>query len=288
MTLSVNGVQVINGLVSNTSYAAVSTDLTLGAGSQTVQIGFTNDYYVSPSCDRNLIVDRVEFTPGSVTPPPACDASAPLPSNADPGNVVVADGFESNSFSNWTTVIQEADATARVQMDTVKTSNCAAKIHVTANAGSRANISKALPANSHEIWSTGWFNVSREGASTSSNVPTFRFFNGSSRLLDVSRQNGSGSLFVRWPTATGQSINSTGRTLNVGQWYQLKVHAVANGSQSQVEVWLDGAKIFDRTSATTGYATFGSFTSFSTLMVGAEHVLQDGDLAADDIVAKIL
>lgn len=287
MTVSINGVQVINTPVVSTSYASFAADVTLSTGSQSIQVGFTNDYYSSPSCDRNLIVDKVEFTPGVISPP-TCDSTAPLPANADPGNLVIADGFESNSFSNWTTVIREGDATAQVQTSTVKNNNCAALIHVTGNSGSRANIAKTLPSASREVWATGWFNITREGASTSSNVPTFRFFNATTRLLDVSRQNGSGALFVRWPTATGQSINSTGRTLNVGQWYKIKIHAVANGSQSQVEVWLDDVKIFERINSTTGYASFGSFTNISTLQVGAEHVLQDGDFAVDDIVAKVL
>lgn len=289
MTVSVNGAQVINTPVNPAAaYTGFSADIALSAGSQSVQVGFTNDYYVSPSCDRNLIVDKVEFTPGTITPPPTCDTTAPLPSNADPGTLVLADGFESNDFNNWTTVTQNGDATATVQKSVVKSNACAALIHVTSNTGSRANIAKTLPAASHEVWATGWFNITREGASTASNVPTFRLFNGTSRLLDVSRQNGSGSFFVRWPTATGQSINSTGRTLNLNQWYQIKIHTVANGSSSQVEVWLDGTKVFDRTSAATGYATFGSFTNFTSLQIGAEHVLQDGDFAADDIVAKVL
>lgn len=290
MTVKVNGAPVLSAQVGNTAYAGFSTEsLALDAGIQTVEIAFTNDYYVSPSCDRNLIVDRIEFTSGEIkVPPKVCNSTVPLPINADPGTTVLSDGFESNNFSNWTRVVQEADATAVVQTNTVKIDNCAAKIHVTANTGSRANISKTLPSASREVWATGWFNITRQGASTASNVPTFRFFNGSTRILDVSRQNGSGSFFVRYPSATGNTIVSTGRTLNVNQWYQIKIHAVANGQQSQVEVWLDGTKVFDRTNSTTGYATFGNFTSITSLMVGAEHVLQDGDFVADDIVAKVL
>lgn len=288
MKTSVNNTQVIDVTVANTAYAGFSADIVLAAGGQTVQIAFTNDFS-NTSCDKNLIVDRIEFTPGNiVSPPPACDSTALPPSNSDPGTQVLADGFESNGFSNWTSVTQNGDATATVQKSTVKTNNCAALIHVTANTGSRANIAKTLPAASHEVWATGWFNITREGASTASNVPTFRFFNGTTRLLDVSRQNGSGSFFVRWPTATGQSINSTGRTLNLNQWYQIKIHTLADGPQSTVRVWLDGVEVFNRTSPTTGYATFGAFTNFTSLQVGAEHVVQDGDFAADDIVAKVL
>ncbi len=285
MIVKIAGVEVINASVTNTtSYGAYSANTVLAAGSRSVQIAFTNDS--ATPCDINLIVDRVEFTPGNS--PTACDTAAPLPTNADPGTLVLADGFESGNFSKWTTVTQHVDATAVIQAATVKTNNCAAKIHVTTTTGSRANIAKTLPAASKEVWATGWFNVTRQGADTASNVPTFRLFNGTTRILDVSRQNGSGVFFVRWPTAAGSSWNSTGRTLSVNQWYQIKVHAVANGSQSQVRVWLDGVQVFNKSNSTTGFASFGSFTSISSLQIGAEHVIQDGDFVADDVVAKVL
>jgi hypothetical protein len=217
----------------------------------------------------------------------ACDANAAPPRNADPGKLVIADGFEHGDFGSWTRVVRGGDATVRVQSSTVRAGGCVAAIHVSARSTSRASIAKSLPSRSREIWATGWFDITRQGAKRTSNVPTFRFFSGSTRVLDVSRQNGSGSFFVRWRSGSSYASHATGRTLALHRWYQIKVHAIAAGSRSEVTVWLDGVKVLARTSSASGFASFGSATTLTSLQVGAEHVRQDGDFAADDIVARV-
>ena len=74
--------------------------------------------------------------------------------------------------------------------------------------------------------------------------------------------------------------------ITVGQKFALKIHLVINGAQSQVQVWQDGTKLFDRSNSTTGFIDLGSNTSMNVLRLGAEHVMQDGDMIADDIVLK--
>ncbi|MGO4230704.1 putative Ig domain-containing protein, partial [Arthrobacter sp. YAF34] len=144
---------------------------------------------------------------------------------------------------------------------------------------------KKLPAAVSEVWASGWFEITREGGASNNNVPTLRFFNGGTRLFDVSRQNGSGDLFVRWPTGSGYTIIGVGH-IAVGQKFALKIHLVVNAAQSQVQVWQDGTKLFDRSNSTTGFINLGSNTSMNVLQLGAEHVMQDGDMIADDIVLK--
>ncbi|WP_234754091.1 fibronectin type III domain-containing protein [Arthrobacter ramosus] len=144
---------------------------------------------------------------------------------------------------------------------------------------------KNLPASASEVWASGWFDITREGNASNSNVPTLRFFNGSNRLFDVSRQNGSGSLFVRWATGSSFTLVGVG-SVAVGQKFALKIHLVVNGAQSQVQVWQDGTKLFDRSNSTTGFIDLGSNTSMNVLQLGAEHVTQDGDMIADDIILK--
>ncbi|WP_437773800.1 fibronectin type III domain-containing protein [Arthrobacter sp. KNU40] len=144
---------------------------------------------------------------------------------------------------------------------------------------------KNLPASASEVWASGWFDITREGSASNSNVPTLRFFNGSNRLFDVSRQNGSGSLFVRWASGSGFTIVGVGNVA-VGQKFALKIHLVVNGAQSQVQVWQDGTKLFDRSNSTTGFIDLGSYTSMNVLQLGAEHAVQDGDMIADDIILK--
>jgi|GEM_PF-3730549 len=214
----------------------------------------------------------------TVALPVICDPNAPPPTTSDPGTVVVADGFE-QGFGYWTQVVQEGDATVRIQDDVVHAGRCAARTSVTANTGSRGNFTKSLPVDTREVWADGWFNFEAQGVSASWNTPTFRFFSDGQRVLDVSRQNGSASLFVRYPNGSGGwTIISTGRSPALMQWYHLKIHVIANGSSSTVEVWLDDGLIFAATSATLG-------TSRLTLqMVGADHAQQEGVLVVDDLV----
>jgi hypothetical protein len=233
-----------------------------------------------------LHADDVAVTGSGGAPPPdpgsgACDTTAPPPATTDPGMVVVSDGFESGDLRHWAAVVEEGDATMRVQNTDVHSGGCGLRGHVTLQWNSRANVTKTLPAGTREVWADGWFKVEREGADTGWNTPTFRFFAGGNRIFDVSRQNGSGSLFARYPNGSGGwTIISTGRRPSVGVWYHYKIHVVAAGNASTAEVWMDGTRIF-----ATSSATFGA-TRVDVLMIGAEHAKQDGDVAVDDVVAK--
>jgi len=226
-------------------------------------------------------VEAAPSVPDATTTVGACDPLAAPPSNNDPGTLVLADGFETNDFRNWSRVTQQGDATLRIQTSIVHGGRCAALLHVTANAGSLANIGRSLPAGTATVCADGWFDIVQQGTSTSSNVPTFRFFSGGKRILDVSRQNGSGSFFVRYPNGSGgYTVVPTGTKLSERLWYEIKVHVIAAGNQSTVEVWLDGALVYSTAAATLGVS------NVDEVLVGSEHPSQEGDLAADDIVLK--
>ena len=212
-----------------------------------------------------------------------CDAGAPPPTNGDPGTVVVADNFESGDFRNWT-VRQQGDAIVRIQSEEVRSGRCAAELDVSnVSWDSRANLIRTLPARTNEVWADGWFNVRTDGESADWNDATFRFLAEGKRILDVSRQNQNGALFVRYPNpAGGWSVISLNRTIALDRWYRYKIHAVANGNLSTVQVWLDGTKVYD-----TNAATFG-VSELDVAMVGAEHQNQEGEVATDDVVVKAL
>jgi hypothetical protein len=68
------------------------------------------------------------------------------------------------------------------------------------------------------------------------------------------------------------------RLLALNQRFRLTLHAVANGSASTVEVWVDGAP-----STRTRRLSSASRRSI-VFMIGSEHFAQEGDLDADDVV----
>jgi hypothetical protein len=211
-----------------------------------------------------------------------CDPTLPRPTTSDPGTVTLADGFE-EGFGQWTKVLQEGDASARIQSSVAKRGLCALELVVTTNSwDSRANLQKVMPARTNEIWADGWFDERAEGVS-GWNTPTFRIFSGGKRVFDVSRQNIDGNFYVRWPNpAGGWSFGSTGRKLDLNRWYHVKIHVVARGNLSTAEVWLDGTRVYASNAVTLG------ITEFDTVLAGAEHQSQKGDTVADDIVIKTL
>lgn len=207
----------------------------------------------------------------------ACNSSTPTPWTSDPGTVVVADNFEWG-LGRWN-VAQQGDARVTTQSQTVRSGWCAGRISVSSNWDSLGNMTKWLPSGTRQVWADGYFNFEAQGPADW-NLPTFRFFSGGKRVLDVSRQNGSGSLFVRFPNGYGGwTIRSTGLYPSLWRWYRVKVRVFANWNQSTVELWLDGNLIY-ATSATlgTGY--------LDKQMVGADHARQQGVVAVDDVVVK--
>jgi hypothetical protein len=212
-----------------------------------------------------------------------CDPSLPRPTNTDPGTVAVADNFE-EAFGQWTEVSQEGDATAQIQNQIVKNGRCSLKLNVTNNIwSSRANLTKTLPASTNEVWASGWFNMLQEGSDSGWNLPTFRLFVGGKRVVDFSRQNVTGNSFVRWRTPSGTwAYGYPNRVLALNRWYNVKVHAIANGALSTIEVWLDTTLVYRNTAVPL------DVTQFDTIMLGAEHQNQVGVLAADDAVIKTI
>jgi hypothetical protein len=238
---------------------------------------------------------RAVDTAGNADPTPAsrtwivsvgtgCQTTAVPPTTPDPGTVVVADGFESGVLTKWTKATTQGDATVGIQNDDPHTGSCALRLHVTTDVwDSRANLTKTLPAGTNEVWEDGWFKFEREGADIGWNNPTFRLLTNGERVFDVSRQNGDGNFFVRYPNGSGGwTIPSMGRRLSTGRWYHIKAHVIAAGNLSTIQIWQDGTQIFDTNTATLGVSRL------DVAMIGAEHQNQDGDVAADDIVIKAI
>jgi hypothetical protein len=63
MVIKADGVQIATVNVSSTTYAAYPLAIAFAAGTHKIDISLTNDLYTSATCDRNLYIDKVEFTP---------------------------------------------------------------------------------------------------------------------------------------------------------------------------------------------------------------------------------
>jgi hypothetical protein len=219
--------------------------------------------------------------PGSALVPVQASAwwceTVPLPTVTRPGALVVSDGFEDGSLWRWR-VVRDGDARAYVSNSRSSSGRCSGRLIVSSDATARANVQRALPTGTDEVWAMGWFRVDREGG-PESNVPTFRFFDGSSRILDVYRQNGTGDLWIRTATGTGTwRYVQLDRKLELFRWHHVEVHVRAAWGSSAISVRLDGAELHRTSSA------YLPTSRLTIAMIGAEHVRQEMDLSFDDIV----
>ncbi len=61
MDVTVDGVDRFSGLVEARDWVEIPVPVTLGAGLHAISIGFPNDLFEGPACDRNLFVEGVHF-----------------------------------------------------------------------------------------------------------------------------------------------------------------------------------------------------------------------------------
>jgi hypothetical protein len=203
-----------------------------------------------------------------------------LPSSGRPGTYILRDNFESGTLSKWTTRIDEGDAWAGVTDDYAVTGNCAGRLIVTSSWDSRANVQRDLPDRPSDVWAVGWFRILKEGYA-GSNVPTFRFFTDSSRILDVHRQNLTGDLWLRTARGDGSwKYVKLNKWMALNRWYRIEVHVGTDWSNSRIDVLVDGQVLY---STTSYYLPVGHLT---TAMIGSEHVRQKMDVVFDDVVIK--
>jgi hypothetical protein len=253
------------------------------AGIAAVQIGNdTRSQAFSTAVDNVVVTDTTPAPPPDAGAADGCDSTTPAPSNSDPGRTILADNFE-HGLGKWSDVYTTGGGTAAAAAAAGRAGGCGLRWHVPEEPyESQAYLAKWLPSGVADVRTDGWFKFERLGSDPNWNAPTFRFFSAGKRILDVSRSNRDGKLFVRYPDGSGGwAIWSTDSYLPAGTWFRLRVHATARGASSLVEVWLDGSLIYRTTAATLGTSTI------QRVMLGSEHNHQVADVVADDVIIKV-
>jgi len=235
--------------------------------------GATSTGYTATLADANstlIVAVTATNAPGSMTAPSAPTA----PVQSAPSSTIFSDGFESGDFSAWSGVTTAGDGTATVQSAIVRTGTYAAQLTESANSGSKSYVRKTFSA-VQDLTATGDFELLQAGASSTGNVPFFRFLDPSgTRLLSLYRQNGSSNqIFVNYG---GTYYLTTGR-LGLNTWATFSVHLTTNGAASTVAISLNGTQIYQTTSANLGTA------GIATLQIGNDTAAQVFGLVADNI-----
>jgi Concanavalin A-like lectin/glucanases superfamily len=209
-----------------------------------------------------------------------CAENTPLPTNSNPGRVVVATGFESDELDPFS-VNTSGSGKARVSDELGYTGGCSALLQVSADPKSLANLSHALPSGTKSAYADGWFNIAQAGLK-GNNVPYFRFFSGGTRVADVYRLNSNGQLWLRVTSTSGDFVYTrlTPGPISLNAWHRVTMHVAPNGNATTIRVWFDGVLRYASNSNSTGA------TSLSRAQIGAEHKRQMGVSYIDDVVIK--
>jgi hypothetical protein len=203
-------------------------------------------------------------------------ASSPIRLATASGATLFTDGFESGSFSAWSSApVVSGDGTATVQSNVVRSGAFAARLSESTSSTSGSYIRQSLSPSRTELRVTAQLDVLAEGLSGSS-VPLIRLFTGTgARLVSVYRQNATGGkLYVQH---SGLFIATTG-TLALATWASIDLHVIVSGSTSTVEVRLNDVPIYQTTTAALGTDPILS------VQLGNEVKAQAFTLAADDVV----
>ena len=229
----------------------------------------------------SLLVTGMLFGTAQASSAATCQTGTPVPTDGYPGTVVVATNFESGKLSPLIPTVS-GTGTASVTSPLAKTGTCSAKLHVTTDSGSLANLSTpALASGTKTVYADGWFDITKAGVD-GNDVPYFRFFSGSTRVADVYRYNSNGQLWLRVTAPNGTFVYTKliAGSISLSAWHRVVMRVTSNGSRSTVQVWFDG--VLKYSSSAVNMAG----TGLSKVQMGAEHTRQMGDCYIDNVVIK--
>ncbi len=178
---------------------------------------------------------------------------------------IVADGFESGGLSQWTSVSGLA-----VQGLQVFSGSFAARA---ASTGSPASAYVQLSAPASELYYRLRVKIVSKGANP---VNLFRFRTPTGGAIGTVSVSSTGKLTFRDDVLALSTTSTT--TIAAGRWYELQLHALANGASSVSEVWLDGVKI-DALTRTDSLGT----TPIGRVELGDPSTGRTFDVAFDDV-----
>jgi hypothetical protein len=273
--VSINNVQVLKTTTANIGTAGI-LNVQLGNETTTQLYTLTADNIVvaGPGVSST---STPTFT-YTLEPPTA----TPLPSDTPTATLVATnlfdDGFESGSFSAWTSVTTGGDGSASVQGATFNSGTFAALLSETANTGSVAYLRKSLPAPELDLTVSGYFIITQEGVS-GGNVPLIRLYSSSgTRLVTLYRQNLDSD---RVWLSDGVTRFSTTGLIPLNTWVKVDLRAVTGGiGASGIQLYINDALVFNTATASLG--TSGVLTA----QIGNETSKQTFTLFADDVTIK--
>ncbi len=189
--------------------------------------------------------------------------------------LILSDGFESGNLSAWE-VRTSGGGTAEVQSAIVRSGTKAARLRATTASKSYSYAFRDLAATRTDATVAVDVRIPSEGSSGKS-VSLLALKSGSGSLVEIWRENGSGSLNVEYG---GRSTVMSG-SLPGDTWAHLVVRVVTAGSGvSTVEVTLNGTAIHQTTAASLGSE------GLRRVQIGSTHKRQALDAVFDGLTVR--
>ncbi|MCQ9163351.1 polysaccharide lyase [Arthrobacter sp. STN4] len=211
---------------------------------------------------------------------PVCKSATAAPTDSFPGTTVVADNFESGNLNNWT-VNTGGDGTAAVVSNAWVTGACSARIQSTTSSGSRATLTKAIPAGQGEVYADGYFDVQTPALAGAANS-YLGFYIGSTQVASIYRNTTGGQLWLDTLNSSGTVVHVrlTSTAVTTGRWHRVQMHLLPNGITSVLGIWLDGTDIYHTSNLD------GRTGAISSVTIGNPAVSQQGVLYLDNLLIK--
>lgn len=254
----------------------VHTSLTARTGRAAfAEVGIANE---KPKQVGSVVVAEVQVSEADTDDANGCQPRAePRPHGAD---VLVADGFESAGFGQWTSVA--ATGSARIERTRTEplAGRCTLRMSVPDDASARASLELAVPRSASAVAADGSFRVHADGHADS-NTPLLRLFDGDRRVADVGRQHGTGALWLRTPRADGGwTYAPLGVAMALGSWHSVGLRAEQHADDTVFTVTVDAqAPVVIRTPHVRA-------DQVDRVLLGSEHYSQEMDLSMDDVVVR--
>jgi chitodextrinase len=198
------------------------------------------------------------------------NASQPATATTDSLALLFYSGFESGNMSPWT-----ASKGMVAQQQQVFTGSWAGRTTSTGTATTpgAANWAYRSVGSQSDLYAQTRFKILSQG-SNQANLLAFKTA-GDVKLLTINR-SAAGKLAIRNEVAASTTTSS--KVVTTGAWHTLQARLNVNGPSGQTEVWLDGVKVDELTTA----GSFGT-APIGRVLVGDTSTSRTYDMAFDEV-----
>lgn len=167
---------------------------------------------------------------------------------------IFKDGFESNSFSQWTT-----NNNMNISTSTKQGGSYSAEANATG--GGATNLRRTLSTTYSALYYRTYFNINSQDSGSGLGLLAYRTA-ADGAIVKVYIDGPTGKLCTRNEVSLSNTCSTTVPAQDT--WHNVELYAKVNGTSSEIKVWYNGSEV---TSLTTSSADLGS-TSIGRVVLG--------------------